>query len=88
MISQADIQSLKDYVKGPSSQNQADSIVRLQVTHSNLKAHFMELRLDLHVSSCKANMPVLHSSHYHYKRCADDNLCNQAEAHESYWQQP
>ncbi len=51
MISQADIQSLKDYVKGPSSQNQADSTVRLQVTHSNLKAHFMEIRLDLHVST-------------------------------------
>ncbi|KAL0051500.1 hypothetical protein WJX82_008707 [Trebouxia sp. C0006] len=50
MISQADIQSLKDYVKGPSSQNQADSTVRLQVTHSNLKAHFMEIRLDLHMS--------------------------------------
>lgn len=50
MISQADIQSLKDYVKGPSSQNQADSTVRLQVTHSNLKARFMEIRLDLHVS--------------------------------------
>ena len=50
MISQADIQALKDYVKGPSSQNQAESTVRMQVTHSNLKAQFMELRLDLHVS--------------------------------------
>lgn len=49
MISGADIQALKDYVRGPSSQNQADSTVRMQVTHSNLKAHFMEIRLDLHV---------------------------------------
>lgn len=51
MISGADIQALKDYVKGPSSQNQADTTVRLQVTHSNLKAHFMEIRLDLQVRS-------------------------------------
>lgn len=51
MISGADIQALKDYVKGPSSQNQAETTVRLQVTHSNLKAHFMEIRLDLQVSS-------------------------------------
>lgn len=51
MISGADIQALKDYVKGPSSQNQADSTVRMQITHSNLSAHFMEIRLDLHVSS-------------------------------------
>lgn len=49
MISQADIQALKDYVKGPSSQSQADSTVRLQITHSNLKAHFLEVRLDLQV---------------------------------------
>ena len=51
MISGADIQALKDYVKGPSSQNQADTTVRLQLTHSNLKAHFMEIRLDLQVRS-------------------------------------
>lgn len=50
MISGADIQALKDYVKGPSSQNQADTTVRLQVTHSNLKAHFMEIRLDLQMT--------------------------------------
>ena len=60
MISQQDIQALKDYVKGPSSQNQADSTVRLQVTHSNLKAHFMEIRLDLHVSV---------STHLHTPSC-------------------
>ena len=34
---------------GNHGQNQAVSTVRLHVTHSNLKAEFIELRLDLHV---------------------------------------
>jgi hypothetical protein len=34
---------------GNHGQNQAESTVRLHVTHSNLKAEFTELRLDLHV---------------------------------------
>lgn len=34
---------------GNHGQNQAESTVRLHVTHSNLRAEFMELRLDLHV---------------------------------------
>ena len=34
---------------GNHGQNQAESTVRMHVTHSNLKAEFMELRLDLHV---------------------------------------
>jgi tubulin-folding cofactor B len=52
MLTRDDIQALKDYVSAPGNlgQNQADSTVRLHVTHSNLKAEFMELRLDLHVS--------------------------------------
>lgn len=51
MISQADIQSLKDYVAADSGvQNRAESTVLLQVSHSNLRARFMEIRLDLHVS--------------------------------------
>ena len=51
MLTKADIQALKDYVAAPGNlgQNQAESTVRLHVTHSNLKAEFMELRLDLHV---------------------------------------
>ena len=65
MISQADIQSLKDYVKGPSSQNQADSTVRLQVTHSNLKANFMEIRLDLHVSTHQLQLSSWHTMGRH-----------------------
>ena len=51
MLTGADVQSLKDYVKGSDGgmQNQAASTVRLHVTHSNLKATFVEVRLDRHV---------------------------------------
>jgi hypothetical protein len=45
-----DLQALRDYVTGPTSQNQADSTVRLLVTHSNLNAKFMDIVFDLHVS--------------------------------------
>lgn len=46
-----DMQMLRDYVTARSgAQNQAESTVRLQVTHSNLQATFMEIRLDRHVS--------------------------------------
>lgn len=47
----SDLRTLREYVTAPGSQNQADDTVRLLVTHSNLKAKFMEIRLDLHVSS-------------------------------------
>lgn len=51
MLTGADIQGLKDYVKGSDGgmQNQAASTVRLHVAHSNLKATFVEVRLDRHV---------------------------------------
>jgi len=51
-LSRQDIEALKEYVSAPGNfgQNQAQSTVRLHVTHSNLKAEFIELRLDLHVS--------------------------------------
>ena len=39
---------------GNHGQNQAESTVRLHVTHSNLRAEFMELRLDLHVRPMSA----------------------------------
>lgn len=52
-----DMQALKAYVRGPSSQNKADDTVLLNVSHSNLKQRFMELRFDLHVST-------LHDHHY------------------------
>lgn len=44
------LEALKAYVTGPSSQNEAESTVRLLVTHSNLKSRFMEIRLDKHMS--------------------------------------
>ena len=56
-LSRQDIEALKNYVSAPGNfgQNQAESTVRLHVTHNNLKAEFIELRLDLHVSlSCLA----------------------------------
>jgi len=46
-----DMQALRDYVMAETgSQNPSESTVRLLVTHSNLKAKFMEIRLDMHVS--------------------------------------
>lgn len=44
---------LKSYVTGPDAGglNQGETTVLLHVTHSNLKARFPEIRLDLHVSS-------------------------------------
>jgi len=51
MITRSELQQLKDYVTAPGKfgANQADSTVLLHVTHSNLKAEFMELRFDKHV---------------------------------------
>lgn len=44
-------EALRNYVLADSgAQNQAETTVRLVVTHSNLKASFMDIRLDLHVS--------------------------------------
>jgi tubulin-specific chaperone B len=42
---------LKEYVTAPGNfgANQAESTVLIHVTHSNLKAEFMEIRLDKHV---------------------------------------
>jgi hypothetical protein len=46
----ADLRALREYVTAETgAQNQAESTVRLVVTHSNLQAKFMEIRLDLHV---------------------------------------
>ena len=53
-----DMRALKAYVEGPSSQNKADDTVLLNVSHSNLKQRFMELRFDLHVS-----VPARQQSH-------------------------
>merc|ERR1711968_117890 len=50
-MSGADVQALKEYVMGPSGQEagRSDSTVLLQVTHSNLKARFLEIRFDRHM---------------------------------------
>lgn len=47
----AELEALRAYVTAPGShgQNQADSTVRLHVTHSNLKSQFLEIRLDKYV---------------------------------------
>lgn len=43
--------ALRAYVLADTgAQNQADSTVRLVITHSNLRASFMDIRLDMHVS--------------------------------------
>lgn len=43
-------EALRAYVLADTgAQNQAESTVRLVVTHSNLQASFMDIRLDLHV---------------------------------------
>ncbi len=58
-VTGADIQQLKDYVSASDGgmQRQAESTVRLNVSHSNLKAKFMEIRLDLHVCSEPLSSP-------------------------------
>uniref|UniRef100_A0A1D2ABR8 CAP-Gly domain-containing protein n=1 Tax=Auxenochlorella protothecoides TaxID=3075 RepID=A0A1D2ABR8_AUXPR len=46
-----DLRALRDYVMTPGDmQNQSDSTVLLSVTHSNLKARFMEIRFDRHMT--------------------------------------
>ena len=46
----ADLAALRSYVTYDSgAQNKADTTVLLTVTHSNLKARFLELRFDTHV---------------------------------------
>ena len=54
MAVNTDLRALRNYVLADTgAQNQAESTVRLMVTHSNLKANFMEIRLDMHVSADK-----------------------------------
>jgi tubulin-folding cofactor B len=46
----ADLAVLRAYVTADTgAQQRAESTVLLTVTHSNLRASFMELRFDLHV---------------------------------------
>eukprot|EP00892_Ulva_mutabilis_P007359 jgi/Ulvmu1/4996/UM021_0013.1 len=52
MISRSELDQLKAYVTAPGKfgANQADSTVLLHVTHSNLRAEFVELRFDKHAT--------------------------------------
>mmetsp|Transcript_14739 Transcript_14739/g.44518 ORF Transcript_14739/g.44518 Transcript_14739/m.44518 type:complete len:279 (+) Transcript_14739:360-1196(+) len=52
MMTGADIQALKAYVQASDGgmQNRDASTVLLQVSHSNLAARFMEIRLDQHIT--------------------------------------
>jgi len=43
-------EAMKAYVQGDTGASQAEHIVRIQVSHSNLKAKFMEIRLDKHLT--------------------------------------
>lgn len=50
-IKNTDLLNLREYVTADTgSLNKADSTVLLMVTHSNLKARFMEIRFDRYVS--------------------------------------
>ncbi|KAG0629618.1 hypothetical protein M758_1G117200 [Ceratodon purpureus] len=44
------LNALKDFVRQPTGQNQAEDTVSLHVTHSNLKQRFIEIRVDLHTT--------------------------------------
>jgi tubulin-specific chaperone B len=54
MMTGADIAQLRAYVQGPDSgmQNRDAATVLLHVSHSNLAARFMEIRVDMHVRQC------------------------------------
>ena len=103
MLTGADIQALKDYVSAPGNngQNQSDSTVRLHVTHSNLKAEFMDIRLNLYVSQSvswvrdpRTSLAVLETRGCLYLSLhikprllcfADDGGCSQTEAYDALW---
>mmetsp|Transcript_4889 Transcript_4889/g.12550 ORF Transcript_4889/g.12550 Transcript_4889/m.12550 type:complete len:195 (+) Transcript_4889:259-843(+) len=47
----ADMEALRSYITYDSGiQNKGESTVLLEITHSNLKAKFMQIRLDMHMS--------------------------------------
>lgn len=59
MMTGADIAALKAYVQADDGgmQNRDAATVLLHVSHSNLAARFMEIRLDLHVSLLENKLP-------------------------------
>jgi hypothetical protein len=51
-MSMSDLEDLKRYVQSnETGMRQAESTVLLHVAHSNLQAHFHEIRFDMHVGS-------------------------------------
>ena len=68
-IKNQELLSLREYVTHDSgSLNKADSTVQLMVTHSNLKARFMEIRFDRYVSDS-------HADHAPSRRRASIPIC-------------
>ena len=62
-IKNKDLLALREYVTHDSgSLNKADSTVQLMVTHSNLKARFMEIRFDRYVSIYPADQALRRAS--------------------------
>ena len=77
-MDRSDLQMLKDYVRAPGNfgANQAESTVLIHITHSNLKAEFLEIRLDKHVRSptghgCNSVQLDFESSESAYVSCYD-----------------
>ena len=60
-IKNTDLLNLREYVTADTgSLNKADSTVLLMVTHSNLKARFMEIRFDRYVrAATPVTLPAL-----------------------------
>lgn len=55
----SDMQALREYVTYDSGiQNKGDSTVLLEITHSNLQAKFMQIRLDMHVRTTPLAPPA------------------------------
>ena len=51
-----ELEALRTYVLGEGGQHQAETTVKLRVTHNNLKTAFMEIRLDRHVGWVTGNI--------------------------------
>lgn len=65
MMTGADVAQLKAYVQGPDDgmQNRDAATVLLHVSHSNLAARFMEIRVDMHVCPHNRLPMTAHSLH-------------------------
>ncbi|BBN14432.1 tubulin-specific chaperone B [Marchantia polymorpha subsp. ruderalis] len=82
------LNALKNYVRTPSSQNQAEDTVLLHVSHSNLRSKFAELRFDLHttIGNVKEKLrshtgSAVESMHLQLYDDGGAKLCDLAEDH-------